>query len=352
MSQKVVYVELVNAIQQLLHQNRQKVARVINNTVISTYWQIGHYIVEYEQNGADRAKYGSSLLEVLAQDLTLQFGKGFSNRNLRLFRQLYLTFPIWQSLIAKSENAILQSANVEFTIVEKALLKASWTHLVQLLSIKNEAERNFYLIESTENNWTVRELNRQIDSGLFERLIATKDENAIKSIAAQGHQLIHPTDILKDPYILEFLGLQDNSAYSENDLETSIINNLGTFILELGKGFSFVARQYRISSGSEHFYIDLVFYNRLLKCHVLFDLKIGKLKHQDIGQMQMYVNYFDREIKTDFENLTIGIILCKEKNDFVVEFSLPKDNKQIYPKEYLLYLPNKEELKQLLLKYC
>lgn len=334
------YSDLVLQIQQVVQQNRLKVTRSVSTIVTNTYWQIGKYIVEFEQNGNKRAEYGKGLLKKLSNELTKQLGKGFSHRNLRLFRQFYSTFPIWQSLIAKSEKALEP--------VEKALISCSWTHLVRLLSINNEDERNFYLIELLKNNWSVRELNRQINTSLFERLLLSEKRHEIKR---NTDEKIMPTEVLKDPYILDFLGFEERADFSENDLETAIINNLEKFLLELGKGFSFVARQYRISSGAEHFYIDLVFYNRLLQSHVLIDLKIGKLKHQDIGQMQMYVNYFDREIRVDFENPTIGIILCKEKNDFVVEYSLPKDNKQIYPKEYLLYLPDKEELQKLLKKY-
>jgi predicted nuclease of restriction endonuclease-like (RecB) superfamily len=217
--------------------------------------------------------------------------------------------------------------------------------------VKDEDERNFYIIETAENSWSKRELDRQINASLFERLVLSKDKKAVKDLAVKGHYIENQNDLLKDPLVLEFLNLKESHTYSENDLETAIIDNVGDFLLELGKGFSFVARQKRISAGADHFYIDLVFYNRLLKSHVLIDLKIGKLKHQDIGQMQMYVNYYDREIKLETENPTIGIILCKEKNDFVIEYSLPKDNNQVFSKEYQLYLPNKAELKAMLSQY-
>lgn len=333
------YNNLLESVCNLLTENKQKVIREINRTVLLTYWNIGRYIVEFEQHGSGRAKYGAELLKNLAKDLTSNFGRGYSYRNLQLAKKLYITFPIVQSLIAQSENGVKLSA------VNSALIQVSWTHLVRLLSLRDEVERNFYLVETVENNWTVRNLNRQIDSSLYERTL----------ISQMSHQNINESfnhqDVLKDPYVLEFLGMTESNSYSENDLESAIISNIETFLLELGKGFSFVARQFRISSESEHFYIDLVFYNRLLRSHVLIDLKIGKLRHQDIGQMQMYVNFFDREIKTEFENNTLGIILCKEKNDFVIEYSLPQNNTQIYPKEYKLYLPNKAELKVLLSKY-
>lgn len=338
-SNVIKYNNLLEQIQGLVQKSKAQVQRNVNTIIVQTYWQIGYYIVEYEQKGSERAEYGTALLHNLSQDLTEQLGRGYSYRNLRLFRQFYLTFPIWQSLIAKSKEKLIP--------IEKALLNCSWTHLVRLLSIKDETERHFYLIETVANKWSVRDLNRQIDTALFERLLLSKNTSTVKQITTQKE--VTPMDnVLKDPYVLEFLGFEEQNSFSENELETAIINNLEKFLLELGKGFSFVARQYRISSGADHFYIDLVFYNRLLKSHVLIDLKIGKLKHQDIGQMQMYVNYFDREIKLQDEKPTIGIILCKEKNDFVVEYSFPKENQQIYSKEYLLYLPQKEELKKML----
>lgn len=245
-----------------------------------------------------------------------------------------------QSLPAKySEKAI------------SSISKLSWTHLVRLLSVKNVDERNFYLIETAQNNWSTRELDRQINSSLFERIVLSKDKKTVKELSEKGHEISTQKDLLKDPFVLEFLNIKMDKKYSENELESAIIDNLGNFLLELGKGFAFVARQKRISSGSEHFFIDLVFYNRLLHSFVIIDLKIGKLKHQDIGQMQMYVNYYDREIKTANENPTIGIILCKEKDDFVIEYTLPQDNNQIFAKEYQLYLPNKKELKKLLDPY-
>lgn len=337
------YSNLIDQIALVLRTGKQTATRAVNQTITFTYWQIGKYIVEYEQGGKERATYGAELLKNLSVDLTRELGKGFSYRNLQLAKKLFNTFPIMQSLIAQSKENLKPS--------EKALLNCTWTHLVRLLSVNNELERNFYLIESVENNWSVRELDRQIQSAFYERIILNKDLKNVKQISEKGQITDTISDTLKDPYILEFLGIDENASYSESDLETAIINNLEKFLLELGKGFTFVARQMRFSAGSDHFRVDLVFYNRLLQCHILIDLKIGKLTHQDIGQMQMYVNYFDREIKTDFEKPTIGIILCKEKNEFVVEYSLPQNNSQIFPKEYKLYLPKKSELKKLLEKY-
>jgi len=335
------YNELVETIKQIVVSARNSIAETVNKTMISTYWNIGKYIVEFEQKGQKRAEYGTELLKNLSSDLTSKTGKGFSQRNLYNMKRFYIEFPILQTLSAKSENDILiNSVN-----------QLNWSHFVRLLSVKDKNERNFYIIETAQNKWSERELDRQINSSLFERLILSRNKGKVIEISKKGQLIETEKDILKDPLVLEFLNIKQDSAYSENDLETAIIENLGKFLLELGKGFSFVARQQRISSGTEHFYIDLVFYNRLLKCFVLIDLKIGKLKHQDIGQMQMYVNYYDREIKTKNENPTIGIILCKENDNFIVEFTLPENNKQIFANEYKLYLPDKKELKKLLKQY-
>lgn len=371
------YNGLISSIETLLKDSRTRIVREVNQTIVITYWHIGRYIVEYEQGGKERAEYGTELLKRLSKDLTKSFGRGYSYRSLRKIKQFYITFSKWptmsakfdsvkwqtssaktknqkeQSLIDQSQNSIVQSSEAQSpsSKVQSVIAQLSWSHFVRLLSVKNEDERNFYLIETAENNWSVRELDRQINSSLFERLLLSKDKKGVKELSKKGQIVENIEDTLKDPYVLEFLGFEESSKYSESELETAIINNLEKFLLELGKGFSFVARQQRFSSGIDHFRIDLVFYNRLLKCFVLFDLKIGKITHQDIGQLQMYVNYYDREIKTDEENPTIGILLCKEKNDFVIEYTLPKENNQIFAKEYQLYLPNKDELKKLLKKY-
>ncbi len=371
------YSGLVSSIESLLKDSRSRIVREVNQTIVITYWHIGRYIVEFEQGGKERAEYGTELLKRLSEDLTKSFGKGYSYRSLRKIKQFYITFSKWpalsaklngekwptlsaqfknqkgQSPVAQSKDSILHTASAksELSKIQKAFVQLSWSHFVRLLSVKNEDERNFYLIETAENNWSVRELDRQINSSLFERLLLSKDKKGVKALSEKGQIVENINDALKDPYVLEFLGLEESSKYSESELETAIINNLEKFLLELGKGFSFVARQQRFTSGTDHFRIDLVFYNRLLKSFVLFDLKIGKITHGDIGQMQMYINYYDREIKLEEENPTIGILLCKEKDDFVIEYTLPEDNNQIFAKEYQLYLPNKEELKKLLKKY-
>lgn len=315
-------------IKELLYIAKNRVYQTINTTMTETYFQIGKRIVEEEQGGETRAEYGKSLLKLLSVQLINEFGKGFSVDNLENMRRFYLAFQ-------KSE-----------TVSRK--FELSWSHYIFLTRIENIDERNFYEIESIENSWSLRELKRQFDSGLFERLKLSSDKQKVKELSAKGQVIQTAQDLIKDPYILEFVGLPELSSYSESELEQKLIDKLEHFLLELGKGFTFVARQKRITIDEKHFKVDLVFYNRLLKSFVVIDLKIGELKHQDIGQMMMYVNYFDRFEKTDDENSTIGIILCKDKSKALVELTLPKDNNQIYASKYLTILPNKEEFKKLL----
>ena len=315
-------------IKELLHSAKNRVYQTINITMTQTYFQIGKRIVEEEQGGESRAEYGKSLLKLLSVQLINEFGKGFSVDNLENMRRFYLAFQ-------KSE-----------TVSRK--FELSWSHYIFLTRIENIDERNFYEIESIENSWSLRELKRQFDTGLFERLRLSSDKQKIKELSSQGQIIQTAQDLIKDPYILEFVGLPELSSYSESELEQKLIDKLEHFLLELGKGFTFVARQKRITIDEKHFKVDLVFYNRFLKSFVVIDLKIGELKHQDIGQMMMYVNYFDRYEKTEDENLTIGIILCKDKSKALVELTLPKDNSQIYASKYLTVLPNKEEFKKLL----
>ncbi len=336
--------KLFENIKALLHEARSAVIRNINTAMVMTYFEIGRMIVMDEQKGKKRAGYAEETLKNLSLDLTGEFGKGFSERNLRAFRQFYLTYStraIWQSPIAKSKTNVLQTSN------GKMPFRLSWTHYLLLMRIADEAERRSYEIEAAAQNWSIRELERQFNTSLYERLSLSRDKRKIRELSKKGQIITTPQDALKEPYVLEFLGLKEESSYSETDLETAIINRIEHFLLELGKGFLFVGRQKRFTFNEEHFFVDLVFYNRLLKCFVLIDLKIGKLKHQDIGQMQMYVNYYDRLIKSSDENSTIGIILCKEAKKAVVEFTLPKDdNEQIFARKYQLYLPSKEELKK------
>lgn len=315
-------------IKELLYSAKSKVYQTINTTMTQTYFQIGKRIVEEEQGGVTRAEYGSALLKNLSNELIKEFGKGYSEQNLKNMRQFYL---IYQKR---------QTVSSEF--------KLSWSHYIFLTRIENIDERNFYEIESIENSWSLRELKRQFDTGLFERLSLSGDKQKVKELSLNGQVVQTVQDLIKDPYILEFVGLPELSSYSESDLEQKLIDKLEHFLLELGKGFTFVARQKRITIDEKHFKVDLVFYNRLLKSFVVIDLKIGELKHQDIGQMMMYVNYFDRYEKTEDENPTVGIILCKDKSKTLVELILPKDNNQIYASKYLTILPNKEEFKKLL----
>lgn len=341
------YKNLIVDIGGVLEKGRRQTYQFINNVLVRTYWEIGRLIIEFEQKGKAKADYGVGLLKKISKNLTQRFGKGFSVDNLENMRRFYLTYSKSETLSRKSKKSSTVLRKFQPTkILPDKLLKLSWSHYVRLMSIKNPSERNFYEIECIANNWSVRELNRQFDSSLYERLALSRNKKDVKKLASKGQIIEKPADSLKDPYVLEFLKLKERSEYSETDLETAIIDDLEKFLLELGKGFAFVGRQKRISFGADHFYIDLVFYNRLLRCFVLVDLKIGKLKHQDIGQMQMYVNIFDREIKTKDENPTVGLILCKEKDELVVKYTLPKNNKQIFAKEYQLYLPKKEELQR------
>ncbi len=346
-------------IRELILSARATVARGVDLVQVHTNFAIGHRIVVQEQKGKDRATYGKEVLKALAERLVNEFGRGFSERNLASMRAFYLHYqerlPILQSLTAKSASnqknspgggPLSSSAQIKphpFTL--------SWTHYVFLLGIKNPSERSFYEIEATEQNWTVRELKRQFDSSLYERLALSRDKTGIRKLAKKGQLVEKPQDILKEPLVLEFLGLDEKAPCSESDLESSIINRLEHFLLELGKGFLFEARQKRFTFDGDHFFVDLVFYNRLLRCYVLIDLKIGRLTHQDLGQMQMYVNYFDRHGRTKAENPTIGIIMCKKKNEMLVEITLPRDA-NIHAREYQLYLPSKKELQRKLQEWA
>ncbi len=353
-------------IRQLIDAARKSVNRHIDSTMTLTYFLIGRYIVEDEQAGEERAKYAKSTLKFLSENLTKEFGKGFSERNLALMKKFYLIYRdevvsenILQTEIAKlyqdveneQNDKILQTSFAKsYQSIQNQLisLKLSWAHYIILCRISNKDERRFYEIETLNNNWTYKELERQFNSSLYERLVLSRNKKKVKELSEIGQVMETPADAIKNPLVLEFLGLKEDSAYSETELETAIINKIEHFLMELGKGFLFQGRQVRFTFEEEHFFVDLVFYNRLLRCFVVIDLKIGKLKHQDIGQMQMYVNYYDRHVKTPQENKTIGIIICKDKNDAIVELTLPENNNQIFASQYQLYLPSKEELKNLI----
>ena len=298
------------------------------------YWLVGKRIVEEEQQGHKRAKYAAEIMEHLSLQLSKEFGKGFSATNLRQMRHLFLVYPIQQF-----ETAELNPFPNP---------RISWTHYVFLMRLKDPNERAFYEIETAHNMWDMKELKRQFNSALYQRLALSRDKDAVKALSTEGWRIESPTDAIKDPYILEFLGLEEQNSYSEEELETAIIDKLEFFLLELGKGYTFVARQKRISFDEKHFHIDLVFYNRLLRAFVLIDLKIGELEHRDFGQMQMYVNYYDREMKLPDENRTIGIILCRYKSDMLIEYTLPEDNTQIFASQYALVLPSKEDFLKVL----
>jgi len=324
---------LFDKVTQLLSKARSEVVRSVNKTMVYTYFEIGRLIIEEEQHGKDRAEYGKSILKTLSDKLVKEIGKGFSVDNLENMRKFYFVY-------SKSETVSRNLESYDFQL--------SWSHYLKLIRINNLEERKFYEIESIQNNWSLRELRRQFDSALYQRLVLSRDKKGVKKLSEKGQVVETPKDTLKDPYILEFIGLPENTRYSESQLEQKLIDKLEHFLLELGKGFTFVARQKRITIDEKHFRVDLVFYNRILKSFVIIDLKIGELKHQDIGQIQMYVNYYDRFVKLEEENKTIGIVLCQDKSKTLVEITLPQNNEQIFASKYQTILPSKEELKQLI----
>ncbi|MFH1231713.1 MAG: PDDEXK nuclease domain-containing protein [Planctomycetota bacterium] len=358
---KSTYSGLLNRVSTLLQEARRKTVRQINTVITTTYWHIGAIIVEEEQKGKERADYGEYLIKRLSNDLTKRFGKGFSERNLRNIRAFYLGFPIRQTLSAESIKHIKSETPSRKSQISQTLsdqsqkpqtLSAefkpmlSWSHYCELLTIEEPLARSFYEKEAIQNNWSVRELARQINSMLFERLSLSKNKKKVLSLAQKGQVITKPEDAVKDPYVLEFLGIPEKSYYTENQLEQKLTDHLQEFILELGKGFTFVARQKRITIDNEHYYIDLIFYHRILRCLVLIDLKIGALAHSDVGQMNFYLNYIkDKEMMAN-ENPPIGIILCTErtKGRVFVEYALGGITNKIFVSKYKLYLPTKNQL--------
>jgi predicted nuclease of restriction endonuclease-like (RecB) superfamily len=333
---------LFRSVRELIERAQSQIVKTVNSAMVYTYLEIGRMIVENEQRGKERAAYASETLKKLSQHLIKHFGRGYSVDNLQYMRSFFLEYGKYETVSRNSDAPISERPSRKL----ERPLTLSWSHYVQLLKIKNKDERRFYELEAAANNWSLTELKRQRDAALYERLALSRDKETIRQLSEHGHILEKPTDALKNPLVLEFLELNEDHRYSKNDLETAIINKLEHFMLELGKSFLFEGRQRRITLDGDHFWVDLVFYNRLLGCIVLIDLKIGKLTHQDIGQMQMYVNYYDRKIKLPEENPTLGIILCKQDNKSLVEFTLPLGNEQIFSKEYKLYLPSKGELKK------
>ena len=327
------------------HQQLQtQAARSVDTALVVRNWLFGWHIVEFENGAAQRqALYGKSLMDKLSTQLMAKGIKGVSPTNLRLCRSFYQSFQkMQQTLSVASSGTRPQLPDVNL-LREK--LRLGWSHYVVLLSVSDIQARSFYEIEAQQGSWGVRELKRQIDSALFERLALSRNKEEVKALAQVGQVVAKPADVIKNPYVLEFLDLPEHPTYSEHQLEMAIIDKMEHFLLELGKGFLFEARQKRFTFDDNHFYVDLVFYNRLLRCYVVIDLKIGRLTHQDLGQMQMYVNYFDRYVKTSDEAPTVGILLCYDKNDALVELTLP-ENSNIYASKYQLYLPTKEELRQ------
>lgn len=317
----------ISDIKALINEARMHIVRSVNTAMVVTYWEIGRRIVEEEQNGSNRAEYGKYLIENLAKELTADFGKGFGATNLKYFRQFYLTFPIRHTLCGE----------------------LSWSHYRLLMRVENEEARNFYLKEAVECAWSVRQLERQINSFYFQRLLASQNKDIVKQETEKNNTPVSPSEILKDPYILEFLDLKENKDYLEADLEAALIGRLQDFLLELGKGFSFVARQQRITTeAGKHYYVDLVFYNYLLKCFVLIDLKIGTLTPQDVGQMDLYVRLYEDQKRTQTDNPTIGIILCSQNDETVVKYSMLAESRQLFASQYKLYMPTEEELKRLI----
>ncbi len=323
MENAITKIELYESIRTVLTNARKYTAKAVNTIMVKTYWEIGRLIVEDEQQGKTRAAFGEKVLEKLSKQLKLEFGKGFTIRNLQNMRLFYVTFPKWDAVRTE----------------------LSWTHYRSILRVENPKAREFYINETAENQWSTRQLNRQINSFYFERLLASKDKKLVMTEAEEKNKPTQPEDLIKDPFVLEFLGLKDVPDLTEINLETALLNNLQQFLLELGKGFSFVGRQKRLTSATgKHFYIDLVFYNYILKCFVLIDLKMHELMHEDIGKMDMYVRYYEDKFKNEDDNPTIGIILCSEKDQTIVKYSVLEESKQLFASKYKLYLPTEEEL--------
>jgi predicted nuclease of restriction endonuclease-like (RecB) superfamily len=341
-------IELSNRIIELIENARKHVVKTTNTTMIFTYFSIGKMIVEEFQSGKEKAGYGAQLLDKVSVDLTKKLGKGFSVDNLENMRKFYLSY-MNQIKISENPSRILENFIIPETDSRKLPNQfLSWSHYVFLSRIDNVLERKFYEIEALQNNWGIKEMKRQFNTGLYERLVLSRNSEKVLELSKKGQLIETVYDVIKEPLVLEFLGLEEKYEYSETELETAILNQIEKFMLELGKGFFFGGRQVRFTFDEDHYFVDLVFYNRLLRCFVIIDLKIGKLTHQDLGQMQMYVNYYDRFEKSEAENPTIGIVLCKHHNKSVVEITLPKDNTQLFAAQYQTILPSKAELLKLI----
>ncbi len=322
------YNGLVSQISNIYLQGKHKAALAVNSQIVETYWQIGKYIVEFEQGGQSKAEYGSALLQNLSTDLTRVHGKGFSRSNLNYMRLFYRLYPICETVSHK----------------------LSWSHICELVKIEDPLERSFYEKQSIFENWSIRELKRQKKASLFLRLAASKDKEEILQLAKQGQKVQIPDDLIREPYVLDFLQIPEPYHLSEKELEVRIINKLQQFLLELGKGFAFVGRQYRITLGNRHYYVDLVFYHRILKCFVLIDLKREEAGYDDIGQMNMYLGYFESEENTEGDNPPVGIVLAREKDELLVKYAMHNISSQLFVSKYQLYLPDRKELKAMIEK--
>ncbi|HJV78939.1 MAG TPA: PDDEXK nuclease domain-containing protein [Paludibacter sp.] len=318
------YNQLLDNIGTTLQKAKENAIKAINTELVKANWEIGRHIVEFEQQGKEKADYGSALLTNLAKDLKIKYGKGFSKSNIYLCRLFYIKYPKFQTVSGK----------------------LSWSHYAELLTVSDDLARSFYEKQSIKENWSFREMKRQIDSALFQRLALSKDKKGVLALAGKGHIISTSTDAIKDPYVFEFLNIPKDSIIKEHDLEKKLIDNLQKFLLELGKGFSFVARQFKITVDNEHNFIDLVFYHRILRCFVLIDLKIKKVKHKDIGQMNFYLNYFKEEENTDGDNDPIGIIIAADKHDFLVKYATGGLSNKIFVSKYQLYLPDQKVLEK------
>lgn len=362
MSDKLDNEALTQRLVTIVEQAREHVSRSVNTAMVQAYWHLGREIVESEQGGQSRADYGEALIRSVSLALQAKFGRGFGYSNVKRMKQFYLTYPDGSRIPPEDKGAAVGRLSTgtskgasarrlfdgEVSIGFPSAL--SWTHYRLLMKVEHEPARTFYEIEAAQGTWSTRELERQIGSLLYERLAKSRDAAAVKALSTEGQVIVEPADAIKDPMVLEFLGLEEREHWRERDLEQAIIDRLETFLLELGKGFCFVGRQKRLSVDGDHFYVDLVFYNRLLRCFVLIDLKLGKLTHQDLGQMQMYVNYFDRFERDETDAPTAGIVLCSDKNDAMVKITLPESGSSVHASRYQLYFPTESELKKELTK--
>ena len=336
---------LADKIVQAIEEGKQALAVSINETIKSTYWKIGRYIVEFEQQGNARAKYGTAMLSNLAKLLKARVGRGYSHPNLNNMRKFYLMYPNFQ--ISDKSTPIFQTSEKSLPTCQTTSEKLTWSHICELVTIDDPLEREFYEKECVEQGWTVEVLHRQKESGLFMRLALSRDKEGVLKLASEGQQVQKPEDVVKNTYTLEFLGIEDKNRYKESDLEKKLIDNMQMFLLELGKGFTFVKRQYGLTISNVHYHIDLVFYHRILRCFVLIDAKRGAVKHKDIGQMNMYLGYFAKEENVEGDNPPIGIILSHYKDELMVEYATYGMDSNLFVSKYELFLPNKEELRKM-----